>query len=220
MNVWGFKSRTRRKSISTSASNPSNLRANVRVRPSSGQAIDQLEADVVPCALILAARVAQADHQLHRRQSRGSREAPPGSSSQSRSCGPRPAPSDQNHDSNQSSFSFSLRSALMTSGCSAPRPDGLRLLLFLDRPEHDVSQEQFRIRVNRDIRRQGQVAHMNAFIDLEMADIHLERIGNGARAAGDLQAVDQVFEDATGRDTGGHASRLERQPRSRSFPRR
>jgi len=36
-----------------------------RLRPTFCQAIDQLEADIVSCSLVLAARVAQADNQFH-----------------------------------------------------------------------------------------------------------------------------------------------------------
>ena len=39
------------------------------------QAIDKLEADIMPCSLVLAARVAQADHQFDRRQNRGPRQS-------------------------------------------------------------------------------------------------------------------------------------------------
>src|SRR5689334_3271009 len=61
MNVSGFRSKIRRKSISVSATSPSNFRVN---RAPLGQAVDGLEADVVPGPLVLAARVAQADHQF------------------------------------------------------------------------------------------------------------------------------------------------------------
>src|SRR5262245_50285844 len=51
---------------------------------------------------------------------------------------------------------------------------------------------------------------MHAFIDLKMTDIHLERIGYRARTAGDLQAVDKMFEYAARRDASRHAACLQR----------
>ena len=115
MNVSGFRSRTRRKSISISASWPSNLWENDDSDPPFRQAIDELEADIVPCPLVLAARVAQADHQFHRRQRRGSRTRCPGRTRGM--TGPAGAdPARSRPRINQSSLSFSLRSGLMTSG--------------------------------------------------------------------------------------------------------
>ena len=73
-----------------------------------------------------------------------------------------------------------------------------------------MGQEQVGVGFHGDIRRQGQVAHMNALVDLEVADIHLDRLGNGARLARDLERMDQVFEDPAGRDARRHAAHLER----------
>ena len=51
---------------------------------------------------------------------------------------------------------------------------------------------------------------MNALVDLEIADIHLDRRGNRTGLASDRQAVDEVLEDAAGRDSGRRAPQLER----------
>ncbi len=46
-----------------------------RLTAAQRQAIEQLEADIMPCSLVLAARVAQAGNQFDRRQNRGPRQS-------------------------------------------------------------------------------------------------------------------------------------------------
>jgi hypothetical protein len=96
------------------------LSCECRARPSSCQAVDQLEPDVVPGALVFGSRVAQTYDKFYRRQGGGPRHA----TSRPASIVPALAllyvpPGDHDEETNQLSFSFSLRSGLMTSGCAA-----------------------------------------------------------------------------------------------------
>ena len=80
----------------------------------------------------------------------------------------------------QSSFSFSLRSGLMTSGCVVRFGRGLGRLFL--RPAHDhVSQEQVGIGIHRHVRRQGQVADVNTLVDLKVTDVGLDRARGSRR---------------------------------------
>ena len=62
-----------------------------------------------------------------------------------------------------------------------------------------MSQQQVRVVIDGDVRRQHEIAHVNAFANLKRADVGLDRLRNGAGLALDPQRVHQVLEDSAGR---------------------
>ena len=72
-------------------------------------------------------------------------------------------------NTDQLSFSFSLRSGLMTSGCAAAASASAAsgFASSCHGPDHDVRKQQVRVVIDRDVRRQHEVADVNAFADLK-----------------------------------------------------
>ena len=125
---------------------------------------------------------------------------------------PRPATRTTLRDhvrNDQSSFSFSLRSGLMTSGCVGDSPSAA-VGLFLGPANNHVHQQHVGIGVDRHVRRQDQITDVNALIDLEIADVDLDRIGNRTGLALDAQAVHQMLENAAVRDAGRLTAQFDR----------
>ena len=97
----------------------------------------------------------------------------------------------------------------MTSGCVADSASAAAGSSWVPRTTTWTS-SNIRIGVDRHVRRQGQITHVNALIDLKIADIDLDRVGNRAGLALDAQAVNEMLENATGGDTGRLAAQLDR----------
>ena len=88
------------------------------------------------------------------------------------------------------SFSFSLRSGLMTSGCVAASRRPLRSRSSCGPAHHHVDDQDVRIgvRPSRPAARSDH-ARGSPSIDLQVADVHLDGVGNRAGRALDTQAM-------------------------------